>query len=248
MLASLEAAHQQQQRFLVDASHELRAPITSISCNLELLATAPHLPDKEVQEALTDARIEAARMGRLVNDLLVLAHTDAVQNNDASAKSSTKHTREVDLDSLMLEVFRQYRSASPEQGQQNPRLLLQHTTPVQVYGDADLLKQALVALVDNALRYTPHEGCITLSLVEENAHAVLKVHDTGLGIAPEDMLHIFERFYRSERTRVYNAGGSGLGLSIVQSIVQAHQGSIEVESVCDTGSTFTLRLPVAKQA
>jgi len=246
MLASLEDAYQQQQRFIADASHELRAPITSISCNLDLLAKASRLPNEEVEEVLTDVRAETARMGRLVNDLLILAHADVVQHHEVSVKSGNKNIQDVDLDSLLLEVFRQYRPSSQDAKQQGPRLLLRHITPVQVHGNADLLKQALVALVDNALKYTPREGYVTLSLINENAHAVLKIHDTGLGIAQEDVLHIFERFYRSDRTRVYNSGGSGLGLSIVQSIVQAHQGSIEVESVYDKSSTFTIRLPALK--
>jgi len=246
MLASLEDAYQQQQRFIADASHELRAPITSISCNLDLLAKASHLPSEEIQEVLTDARAETARMGRLVNDLLILAHTDVVQRYDVAVTSGSKNIREVDLDSLLLEVFRQYRPSSQDEGQQGPRLLLRHITPVQVRGDADLLKQAIIALVDNALKYTPCGGCVTLSLSNENAHAILSIHDTGLGISQEDVPHIFKRFYRSDRTRAYNSGGSGLGLSIVQSIVQVHQGSIEVESVYGKGSTFTLRLPVLK--
>ncbi|GAC1390834.1 MAG: HAMP domain-containing sensor histidine kinase [Ktedonobacteraceae bacterium] len=247
MLASLEEAYQQQQRFVADASHELRAPITSIRCNLDLLATAPDLPSEEVQGALTDARTETARMGRLVNDLLLLAHADVVQHNhNTFTKNGNKNMQAVDLDSLLLEVFRQYRPSEQDERQPGPRLLLQDITPVQVRGDADALKQVLVALVDNALKYTPHEGCVTLSLMREDTNAVVKVSDTGIGMLPEEIPHVFERFYRADSTRTYKPGGSGLGLAIVQSIVQAHQGSVGVESIQGKGSTFMLSLPVIK--
>jgi two-component system OmpR family sensor kinase len=250
MLASLEEAYQRQQRFIADASHELRAPITSIRCNLDLLAKAPDLPAEEAQAALADARTEAGRMGRLVSDLLLLARADSTQqaqqsnvHNNSDYKSSKQ---EIDLDSLLLEVFRQYRpveeNGAPDKAR-GPRLMLQHITPAKVYGDADQLKQALVALVDNALKYTPYEGSIILSLTTDEHNAMIKVIDTGIGIAPEDLPHIFERFYRADRARSRDRGGSGLGLAIVQSIVQEHQGSIEVESMPGKGSTFTVKVP-----
>jgi len=248
MLASLEETYQRQQRFVADASHELRAPITSIRCNLDLLAKAPNLPDEEVHAALTDARTETARMGRLANDLLLLAHADATQQQDTSIDNgymnSDKKKQEVDLDSLLLEVFRQYRPSDEDERQQGPRLLLKHILPVQVRGNADQLKQAVVALLDNALKYTPHEGYVTLSLDCENNNAVVKVSDTGIGIPPEDVPHVFERFYRADRARTRNRGGNGLGLAIVQSIAREHQGNVEVESTPGNGSIFTLRLPL----
>jgi signal transduction histidine kinase len=254
MLASLEEAYQRQQRFVADASHELRAPITSIRCNLDLLAKAPDLPPEEARAALTDARAEADRMGRLVNDLLTLARSDEAtqQIRIKGYKKAHRQAPEVDLDSLLLEVFRQYRPVGKgENGdsrKQGPRLLLQDITPVKVYGDTDQLKQVLVALVDNALKYTPFEGSVTLSLTIDGNYAVVKVRDTGIGILPEDLPYIFERFYRADRTRSRERGGSGLGLTIVQSIVQEHQGSIEVVSTPGRGSTFTLKLPVVIEA
>ena len=102
----------------------------------------------------------------------------------------------------------------------------------------------MVALIDNALKYTPYEGSVTLSLTIDKNDAILKVSDTGIGILPEDLPYIFERFYRADRARSRDRGGSGLGLTIVQNIVQEHAGTIEVESVPGRGSTFTLSLPV----
>jgi two-component system, OmpR family, sensor kinase len=125
--------------------------------------------------------------------------------------------------------------------------MLQDITPVKVHGDADQLKQVIVALLDNAFKYTPYEGSVMLSLTTSENFAVVKVSDTGIGILPEDLPHIFERFYRADRTRSRDRGGSGLGLTIVQSIVREHEGSIEVESTPGRGSTFTLKLPVARE-
>jgi two-component system OmpR family sensor kinase len=275
MLANLQEAYQRQQRFVADASHELRAPITSIRCNLDLLARATDLPPEEVQAALHDTRAEADRMGRLVNDLLILARSDVSQANTSSTPSEQAQAEDtaiygykkfekiqpVDLDSLLLEVFRQYRPERQQagnddsengsrqvQGQHRPRLVLHDIIPARVSGDADQLKQALVALLDNALKYTPYEGTVSLSLTVEQASAIIKVSDTGIGILPEDLPHIFERFYRADRARSRDRGGSGLGLAIAQSIVQAHRGSIEVESTPGKGSIFTVRLPVTDHA
>jgi two-component system, OmpR family, sensor kinase len=256
MLANLEALYQQQQRFVADASHELRAPITSIRCNLDLLAKAPDLPAEEAQAALADAQAEANRIGRLVGDLLTLARSDSArqsqQSQDVTIASGYKKNGEekqlVDLDSLLLEVFRQYHPAlengNIELRQQGPGLLLQHITPARVHGDADQLKQVLVALLDNALKYTPYEGSISLSLTTDEHYAIVKVSDTGIGISPDDLPHIFERFYRADPARSRNRGGSGLGLAIVQSIVMEYQGTIEAESTPGKGSTFTMRLPL----
>jgi len=253
MLANLEKAYQRQQRFVADASHELRAPITSIRCNLDLLAKAPDLPPEEAKAALADALVEADRMGRLVNDLLVIARSDeAAQEITVNGYRKRKNQSSlIDLDSLLLEVYRQYRqtveSDNGDNRQQGPRLMLQDITPAKMYGDADQLKQVLVALIDNALKYTPYEGFVTLSLTSDKNDAVIKVSDTGIGILPEDLPHIFERFYRADRARSRDRGGTGLGLTIVLNIVQEHEGNIEVESTPGRGSTFTLKLPIASE-
>ena len=160
MLTELQQAYQRQQRFVADASHELRAPITSIRCNLDLLAKAPDLAPGEAAAALTDARAEADRMGRLVNDLLTLARVDSLaQESNTRVNGYTKvqkHVEKIDLDSLMLEVYRQYRALDEHdldgEKARGPRLILQDITPAQVRGDADKLKQALVALLENALK------------------------------------------------------------------------------------------------
>jgi signal transduction histidine kinase len=250
MLGNLEQVYQQQQRFMTDASHELRAPITTIRCNLDLLAKAPDLAPAEVAAALSETCAEADRMGRLVNELLTLARADnALQAaKDNGYKISNGNLDYIDLDSLLLEVFRIYRSAY-EQGQDlqiasGPRIVLQDITPAQTRGDADKLRQALVALLDNAVKYTPSEGSVALSLSIEDTYAIIRISDTGIGILPGDLPHIFERFYRADRARSRDRGGSGLGLAIARSIVEEHGGSIEAESTPGKGSTFVVRLPL----
>jgi two-component system OmpR family sensor kinase len=253
MLSNLEEVYQRQQRFVADASHELRAPITSIRCNLDLLAKAPDLPPEERQAALTEARAEADRMGRLVNDLLLLARSDETSHDvktNGYKKFESQKPR-IDLDSLLLQVYRQFKqtveSTHGNKKLQEPRLLLQYISPVKVSGNADQLQQVLVALIDNALKYTPDEGCVTLSLTTHNQKAVVSVSDTGIGILPEDMPLIFERFYRADRSRARDHGGTGLGLTIAQNIIQEHDGTIEVESIPGKGSTFRLMLPMENE-
>jgi signal transduction histidine kinase len=255
MLANLETSYQQQKRFVADASHELRAPVTSIRCNLDLLARVSDLPDEEKAAALADARAEADRMGRLVNNLLTLARVDELATVPREARASTPSADAnapqqnlIDLDSLLLEVFRQYRETSTDPARrEGPRLTLQHITPARVYGSADQLKQAIVALVDNALKYTPANGSATLALSVER-EAILKVCDTGIGIAPEDLPRIFERFYRADQAHSRDQGGSGLGLAIAASIIYEHRGQIDVESTPGRGSTFLIHLPCASMA
>lgn len=248
MLANLEESYQRQQRFVADASHELRAPISSIRCNLDLLAKTPAITAEDAEAALNDARAEADRMSRMVHDLLTLARFDNQQPDLKSfGYKKNVYTNKVDLDSLLLEVYRQYRPSDNQDTTRGPRIILQDITPAQVDGDADRLKQVLVALLDNAVKYTPYEGTVSLSLQTESERVLLQISDTGIGIASEDQPHIFERFYRADRVRSRDRGGSGLGLAIVKSIVEEHEGTITLESVPGKGSTFIVRLPLPEQ-
>ncbi len=231
MLASLDEAYRTQQRFVADASHELRAPLTSIQGNLELLERAPHLGESERAETMAYLRQEAKRMGRLVSDLLVLARADAGQSLKVEP---------VELDRLLVEVFQEARLLA-----RGRKMALRELDQVRVEGDRDRLKQLLVILVDNALKYTPEGGEIGLTLQKGAGAVAVAVSDTGIGIDPEDLPHIFERFYRADKARSRDQGGTGLGLSIAQWIAERHGGQLTVQSAPGRGSVFTLHLPLA---
>jgi two-component system, OmpR family, sensor kinase len=237
MLARLEVVFETQRRLVADVSHELRTPLTTIQGNVDLLRRGavedPGLRG-EVLQAIGD---ETARMRRLVNDLLLLAQVDA---------GLQLHLQPVELDTLLLEVYRQAQvmvpPAPPSGMAQAITVRLGAEDQACVLGDSDRLRQLLLNLVDNALKYTPAGGEVTLTLRRSDGWVKVLVADNGIGIAPDDLPHIFERFYRADPSRGGH-GGSGLGLSIGQWIAQAHGGRLEVESELGKGSTFTLSLP-----
>jgi signal transduction histidine kinase len=239
MLARLEALFRTQRRFTADVSHELRTPLTTIQGNIDLLRRGLADDPEARRAALADVEGEVARMSRLVDDLLLLARLDA---------GIELERRPVELDTLLLEVYRQAMLMSD-----GVEVHLGHEDQVVVLGDKDRLRQLLLNLADNAIKYTPAGGRVTLSLYHEGDAARIAVTDTGVGIPPEDLAPgpkerplIFERFYRADRARSSGSGGTGLGLSIVDWIVHAHGGRIEVESEVGKGSTFNVWLPDAR--
>jgi len=228
MLGSLGQAYQAQQRFVGDASHELRAPLTAIQANLELLERRPDMPPADRQEAVAEASREAHRLTRLVADLLTLARADA---------GSGLRRQRVELDQVLLAVMHQARHLV--HGQQVSVGALE---PIWVQGDPDRLQQLLLILVDNAIKYTPPGGQITLSLRRQDGRAVMTVQDTGVGIAATDLSHVFERFYRADPARARDPGGSGLGLAIARWIVDQHGGEMTLHSTPGQGTTVTISL------
>jgi two-component system OmpR family sensor kinase len=255
MLASLESATEAQRRFVADASHELRAPLTTIQGNLAFLQRhLEELPPDERRIMLADAHRETLRLAELVEELLVLARADA--NNDTSLEAQAEETvtegrtrsaPPVELDRAVLQLVRQLRRRLDVEGS---KLLLEigKISPVRVRGDEESLRRILLILLDNAIKYTPirdEEGAshITVSLEQLKRQAVLRVSDTGIGIEPADLPHIFERFYRADRAR--SRQGTGLGLSIAQTLVNQLGGRITAESTPGKGSTFSVWLPLA---
>ncbi len=232
MLSRLETLFQTQQRLVADVSHELRTPLTTIQGNLDLLKRGG-IEDPEMRaEALRAIGDETGRMRRLINDLLLLAQADS---------GMTLHKQPVEMDTLLLDVYRQAQVMASGVGV-NVRLGAEDQA--MVLGDADRLRQLLLNLVDNAIKYTPAGGDMILTLRRDGGWVQLGVEDTGIGIAPEDLAHIFDRFYRADPSRT-RPGGSGLGLAIAQWIAQVHGGRIQVESLLGQGSRFTAWLPDA---
>jgi len=233
MLERLERLFKAQQRLIADVSHELRTPLTTVRGNLDLLQRGAAADPQTYQEVLTTIESEVARMARMVADLLFLAQADA---------GLTLKMQRVELDTLLLDVYRQAQVIARERGG-NIAIRLGHEDQAVIEGDPDRLRQLLLNLVDNAIKYTPAGGEVKLSLYHEPGWVQVAVADTGVGIAPEDLPHIFERFYRSDRVRSNKDGGAGLGLAIARWIAEAHGGHLTAESIPGRGSTFTLWLP-----
>ena len=228
-LERLERIFNAQRRFLADVSHELRTPLTVVKGNVELLRRIPDDP-----ASLDAIESEADRMSRLVGDLLLLAQAEA---------GSLPIAREpLELDTLLLEVFGQMRVVA-----NGVDMRIAEEDQARVIGDRDRLKQLLINLVSNALKFTPDGGRVTLGLARVNGWARITVSDTGPGIPAEDLPHIFDRFYRVDKARTRAQGGAGLGLAIAQRIVQIHGGRIEAasEGVPGRGTTFSVWLPLA---
>lgn len=227
MLDRLQRAFEQQRNFVADVSHELRTPLTALQGNIDVLLMDPSL-DAGTRAHLERISAETSRLTRLVANLLYLASAEAGRQPDR---------RPVELDVVVLDVYREQRTRRPD-----VRLQLGHEDQVRVLGDRDLLKQLVTNLVENALKYAPSGTDVTLSLYRDDSSACVEVADTGPGIAPEDLPHIFERFYRGAHAA--RAGGTGLGLAIAHWVATVHGGRIDVESEVGKGSTFRVWLPL----
>jgi two-component system OmpR family sensor kinase len=231
-LSRLENLFSTQRRFLADVGHELRTPLTVIKGNVGLMRKIKEFDE----ESLVTIEDEVDRLTRMVGDLLLLAQAE-------SGKIPLAH-EVVELDTLLLEVLNQMQVLAHDK----VKLNLGDIDQVLVCGDRDRLKQVMVNLVGNAINYTPKGGEIVVGLGKVAERAQLTVTDNGPGISPEDLPHIFERFYRSEksRTRQRDGKGFGLGLSIAYWIVRHHGGRIEVSSTLGKGTTFCVWLPLAQ--
>ncbi|MDE3075734.1 MAG: HAMP domain-containing histidine kinase [Chloroflexota bacterium] len=233
MLQGLETCYVNQQRFVADASHELRAPLTIIQANLELLERRPDMAAGERAEAVREASRETKRLSRMVADMLVLARADA---------GIPIRRQRVDLAEIVLDSVVELRPVAKGQ-----RLEIEHLDPVAVDGDPDRLKQLVLILLDNAVKYTPAKGRVSVALTASDV-AQIEVADSGVGIAPEDLPHVFERFYRADPARSRDAGGSGLGLSIADALARQHGGDVRLVSEQGKGTVVTVRLPTSPGA
>ncbi len=233
MLERLQGAFEIQRNFVLDMSHELRTPLTALRGNIDVMLLEPDL-GQEFSQTLVRMKGEVDRLVRLTSNLLYLAHADAGREIARAP---------VELDALCLDVCQQMRYLRSD-----VKLSMDRQEPVTVTGDRDLLKQTLINLLDNALKYTPSGGSVTLSVVRRGTEAVLQVADTGVGISEEDLPKIFQRLERAEGGSRTAAAGAGIGLFISEWIVRAHCGEIQVQSRPGEGSVFTVVLPLDEAA
>jgi heavy metal sensor kinase len=233
MIGSLEQTFVRQRRFVADASHELRTPVTVIRSKTDLALLQVFAPEDYLSIFCT-IHAEAERLGRLISDLLALARADEGQVH--------LEREVVQLDLLVAAVAATVEPLAAEHG---VTLEVKTTEPVNVLGDESRLMQVVMNLLENAIRYTNPGGHVFVAVHAKHGQACLVVRDTGIGIAPEHQPYLFDRFYQIDAARMGAEGGnSGLGLAIVDWIVKAHGGSIQVESQVGQGSTFTVLLPV----
>ncbi len=234
MLDRIDSTFAATRRFTADASHELKTPITAIRTEAEVALHSSRTVES-LSEVLESVVEEADRLARLADRLLALSREDAGSGQGILAP--------VRLDMLVESATERIRPGSERAGLS---LTVEALPRVVLDGDVDRLREVLDNLLDNAQKYNRPGGAIGVKLAEEAGRAVIQVVDTGLGIAPETVPRIFDRFYRVESSRSRRTGGAGLGLSIVKAIVEAHGGRIEVESQPGRGSTFRVILPGAR--
>jgi heavy metal sensor kinase len=232
MIRRLHDSFAQIRQFSADASHELRTPLTIMRGELELALRSPQTPE-DYRTVLASALEESLRLTAIIDNLLLLARAD-------QGTYDTNFT-EVDLAALAAELYDDSEVlAEPK----HIHVTLEQAEPVTIVGDRVRLRQLFLNLIDNAIKYTPEGGSVRMTVDRRNGTARFRVADTGIGIPEEEMGKVFDRFYRVDKARSREMGGSGLGLSIAKWIAELHRGSIRVESEVDRGSTFTVELPL----
>lgn len=231
----IEAAWEKQQRFVADASHELRSPITGIHSNAELMLRHPsHSIEQESHRVYTIMK-ESVRMTKLISSLLTLARSDANKVELQLAEGNIS-----ELIEIVADHFR------PLAELKQISLRIDIASQLHMLGDKERLHQLFVILLDNAIKYTPEGGEVVVAGVRVDKSIVISVKDTGCGIQPQNLPHIFDRFFREDKARSRDGGGIGLGLAIAQWIVEMHSGKISVQSEPGKGSTFKVVLPIIK--
>jgi heavy metal sensor kinase len=231
MLGRLEDAFERLHSFTADVAHELRTPIATLQCRLEVaLSKARTVEDS--QQALDDVLQQTTELTSLVENLLFLARMDG--------EVALPNVQSIDLSTLLEDLAEPFTMLAEEK---HIDIRFDSDGQVRTRGDAVLLRRLFGNLIDNALRYTPEGGQVTVHCEPEAATCVVTVEDTGIGIEPDALAHIFERFYRADESRTRSAGGAGLGLSIVRRIVELHNGSIDIDSTQGEGTTVRVTLP-----
>ena len=232
LVARLRAALQTQRQFMADASHELRTPVSIIRTSAEVTLSREHRDETEYREALAMAGAQSRRLGRLVEDMLVLARADA--------GAYPLHPVELYLDEVVDQCRRAVDVLAAERG---ITVTSTGTTDVSVRGDEELLRRLMVNLLQNAVQHSPKGGAVSIDISPNGSRVYVRVADSGAGIPEADQSRIFDRFVQLDPSR--RAEGTGLGLTIAKWIADAHQGSLSLESSGPGGSTFCVVLPVS---
>ena len=234
LIRRMRESYQQQARFVSDASHELRTPIAVIKGYADMLDRWGKSDEKVLEESVEAIKTESNHMSYLIEQLLFLARGD-------SGKTQLKIT-EFDLFDMMREVFEESSMIDPKH-----EYIFEGEGPIPVQGDLSLIKQTARILIDNASKYT-HEGdAIRLKVAKSGPEASFSVQDSGIGIASEDLPHLFERFYRADDSRARETGGTGLGLAIAKWIVDRHNGRFSILSREEIGTKITVTLPQSRK-
>jgi heavy metal sensor kinase len=233
MIARLDESFQNTTRFTADASHELRTPLTIIRGELEAILLGRKL-DPELRDTVGSLLEEAERLVRIVEGLFALSRLDTGEAQTERVRFDLAKLAETTAEQMCLlaEV-------------KHIDLVYETSTCVEIEGDRSRLKQVVVNLLDNAIKYTPDKGRVSLAVRTQNGSALLEVSDTGPGVSDAALPHLFERFYRADEVRSREIGGAGLGLSIVQSICTAHGGAAIAANTPPSGCRFTIELPLA---
>jgi heavy metal sensor kinase len=234
MITRLDDAFQNSKRFVADASHDLRTPLTILRGELENFAADARL-DLEMRERAASLLEEVAHLGKIVEQLFTLSRLDA-------GEAQTEWTR-FDLSELSRTTADQMSLLAEDK---NISISCDARQPLPVQGNRVRLKQVVVNLLDNAIKYTPEKGAIQLRVHGVNGHAVLEVQDNGIGIPPDALPHVFERFYRVDAARSADSESAGLGLAIVKAICIAHGAEVEAQSAVGRGSCFRVKVPLSK--
>jgi signal transduction histidine kinase len=231
----IHRAYEQMQQFTADAAHELRTPLAATRASVEASLLLETLPEAEARNTLHIVQRQILRLSQLTQDLLFLARADR--------QRSALPRKLVSLQELVMDLEEELQPLVIAQDI-HLKIEMNEQQPIHVMGDEERLYRLFSNLITNAIQYTPKAGQVTVTVTREERHAIVRVQDTGIGIAAAEQKRIFNRFYRVNSDRSRATGGAGLGLAISKAIVQAHKGSIQVQSQLDRGSIFTVRLPL----
>jgi heavy metal sensor kinase len=232
MIERLQKSFEQTKQFSINASHELRTPLTILRGEIEI-ALKSEKTAEEYKALLNSSLDEIIRMSSIIDSLLTLTKSETGQTD--------LELVELQLDNLVMELYEDYEILA---GKNHIHFILSRLDPARIMGDKVKLRQLFLNLIDNSIKYNKPEGTTDISLINEDGYAMVMVKDTGVGIPKDSLEKIFERFYRVDKARSREAGGSGLGLSIAKWIAELHHGEIKVDSVHGEGSKFIVKIPV----